>query len=103
MKFETATLEELANSLDELFMDLADLKEQNEAIGDMIAKRDSMNLLMVKHVEKIAREKEVLLMHLGLDSLKTKQLDEERKKAEAEAEEKKLRELYEKLKMKFEK
>jgi hypothetical protein len=66
------SLEELANSLDELFMEIADIREQNEAMGQMLAKRDEMNLLMSKHVERLTREKEVLLMHLGLQYLQSK-------------------------------
>lgn len=66
------SLEELANSLDELFMEIADIREQNEAMGQMLAKRDEMNQLMAKHVERLTREKEVLLMHLGLQYLQSK-------------------------------
>jgi hypothetical protein len=66
------SLEELANSLDELFMEVADIREQNEAMGQMLAERDKMNLLMSKHVERLTREKEVLLMHLGLQYLQSK-------------------------------
>jgi len=66
------SLEELANSLDELFMEVADIREQNKAMGQMLAERDKMNLLMTKHVERLTREKEVLLMHLGLQYLQSK-------------------------------
>ena len=66
------TLEELANSLDELFMEIADIREQNEALGQMLAERDKMNLLMTKHVERLTREKEVLLMHLGIQYMESK-------------------------------
>ena len=66
------SLEELANSLDELFMEVADIREQNEAMGQMLAERDKMNLVMAKHVERLTREKEVLLMHLGLQYLQSK-------------------------------
>ena len=65
----TFTLEELADSLDELFMEVAEIREQNEAMGQMLAERDKVNLLMAKHVERLTREKEVLLMHLGLQYL----------------------------------
>lgn len=67
-----ASLEELADSLDELFLEIADIREQNEALGQMLAERDKMNLVMVKHVERLTREKEVLLMHLGLQYLQSK-------------------------------
>ena len=66
------SLEELANSLDELFMEVADIREQNEAMGQMLAERDKMTLVMAKHVERLTREKEVLLMHLGLQYLQSK-------------------------------
>jgi len=66
------SLEELANSLDELFMEVADIREQNEAMGQMLAERDKMNLVMAKHVERLTREKEVILMHLGLQYLQSK-------------------------------
>jgi translation initiation factor 6 (eIF-6) len=61
---------ELATSLDELFLDVADLRDKVEALGNMVAQRDKMNLLLAKHVERLMREKEVLLMHLGLEHLK---------------------------------
>jgi hypothetical protein len=63
------TLEELANSMDELFMEMAELKEQNEALAKMLRERDKMNLLMVKHVERLTQEKTFLLMHLGMKYL----------------------------------
>lgn len=65
------SLEELADSLDQMFFEVADLKEQIESMGKMLAERDKMNLLMVKHVERLTKEKEVLLMHLGLKYLET--------------------------------
>jgi hypothetical protein len=72
IKAAPATIEALADSLDEMFLDLAELKEQNEVLFNMITERDKMNLLMVKHVESLVREKEVLLMHMGLSSLQKK-------------------------------
>ena len=72
VKKETLTLEELAESLDQLFFEIADIKEQNEALANMISERDKMNLLMAKHVERLTREKEVLLMHLGMQYLESK-------------------------------
>lgn len=66
------TLEELAESMDQLFFEIAEAKEQIESMGKMLAERDKMNLLMVKHVERLTREKEVLLMHLGLQYLEGK-------------------------------
>lgn len=72
VKKETLTLEELADSLDQLFFEIADIREQNEALGHMMAERDKMNVLMAKHVERLTREKEVLLMHLGLQYLESK-------------------------------
>jgi hypothetical protein len=38
----------------------------------MLAERDKVNLVMAKHVERLAREKEVLLMHLGLQYLQSR-------------------------------
>ena len=38
-------------------MDIQKIKNQNEAICQMIQKRDEMNRLMVAHVERIARER----------------------------------------------
>lgn len=72
VKKDNLTLEELADSLDQLFFEIADIKEQNEALGNMLADRDKMNLVMVKHVERLTREKEVLLMHLGLQYLQSR-------------------------------
>jgi hypothetical protein len=111
------SVEELAQSLDDLFLEVAEIKDHTEAIGRMLAKskvsssieklqddvaelkkqmedRDRLNLLMTKHVERLTREKEFLLMHLGFESLKNK--------AEAERE-RKLQELYLKLKERFDK
>ena len=84
------TLEELATSLDELFMEMADLKVQNESLATLIQNRDKMNLLLAKHVERLAREKEVLLMHLGLKALE--------KVGSKPVEEMTLKEILEKLK-----
>lgn len=84
------TLEELATSLDELFMEMADLKVQNESLATLIQSRDKMNLLLAKHVERLAREKEVLLMHLGLKALE--------KVGSKPVEEMTLKEILEKLK-----
>jgi hypothetical protein len=49
-----------------------------------------MNLLLAKHVERLAREKEVLLMHLGLKALE--------KVGSKPVEEMTLKEILEKLK-----
>lgn len=84
------TMEELATSLDELFMEMADLKVQNESLATLIQSRDKMNLLLAKHVERLAREKEVLLMHLGLKALE--------KVGSKPVEEMTLKEILEKLK-----
>ncbi|CAB4124326.1 hypothetical protein UFOVP49_164 [uncultured Caudovirales phage] len=83
-------MEELATSLDELFMEMADLKVQNESLATLIQSRDKMNLLLAKHVERLAREKEVLLMHLGLKALE--------KVGSKPVEEMTLKEILEKLK-----
>ena len=86
MKISNVTVEELAESLDQLFLDIADVKGDTESIGFIVAdlkkknedmaaileERDRMNLLMVKHVEKLSREKEFLLMHLGLENIQEK-------------------------------
>jgi dynactin complex subunit len=87
------TLEELAESLDQMFFEIADLREQVESMGNMLAERDKTNLLMVKHVERLTREKEVLLMHMGLNSMRAAP-----KPKPKPLEEMTLRELLEKLK-----
>lgn len=71
------SLEELAESLDQMFFEIADLKDQIESMGKMLADRDKINLLMVKHVERLTREKEVLLMHLGLKYLESNGVTDE--------------------------
>lgn len=63
------TLAELAESLDQLWADIADVKTQNEALAQMMRNRDAMNLLMTQHVQRLVREKEVLLIHMGLRAL----------------------------------
>lgn len=37
-----------------------------EALGQLVHQRDTMNLLLAKHVERLVREKEVLLQYLGV-------------------------------------
>ena len=71
-------------------MEMADLKVQNESLATLIQSRDKMNLLLAKHVERLAREKEVLLMHLGLKALE--------KVGSKPVEEMTLKEILEKLK-----
>lgn len=86
MKNEKVNIQEIAESLDQLFMDIADVKTDTESIGQIILKlknrqdefakilreRDKVNLLMCQHVERLVKEKEILLMHLGIDNLKSK-------------------------------
>lgn len=62
-------IEELADSLDELYMMLAEQKEMIEALQNQLSERDKMNVLMVKHVQRLVEEKEFLLKHIGMLSL----------------------------------
>jgi hypothetical protein len=57
--------EELADSLEELWLQQAEILEQMEALEQQMKKRDQMNRLMVSHVERLVREKEDLLRMLG--------------------------------------
>lgn len=58
-------LEELSSSVDEVWMQLAELLEHVEAIEQQLRKRDAMNLLMVRHVERLVREKDQLARELA--------------------------------------
>ena len=64
-------LDELLASQEELFMQLADQATLLEALGQLVRKRDTMTLLLAKHVERLVREKEVLLQHLGIKYLQS--------------------------------
>jgi hypothetical protein len=59
------TNDDLADSLDELWSMLADLQAQVQALGQQLGARDRMNLLMVQHVQRLTREKQALMVHLG--------------------------------------
>jgi len=58
-------LAELAESLEELWLQQAEILEQLEAMQQQLEKRDRMNRLMVSHVERLVRDKEDLLRLLG--------------------------------------
>jgi SMC interacting uncharacterized protein involved in chromosome segregation len=58
-------LEELSSSVDEVWMQLAELLEHVEAIEQQLRKRDAMNLLMVRHVERLVKEKDQLARELA--------------------------------------
>lgn len=63
------TLQDLADSQDELFCMLAEQADQIEALHALVKTRDATMLVMAKHVERLSREKEYLLLHLGLTEL----------------------------------
>lgn len=62
-------VEELASSLDEIWSEVADLRADVIALYNLVKNRDSLNLVLAKDVERLVREKEIMLMHLGLQHL----------------------------------
>lgn len=61
-------IEEFASSLDEMFMMLAEQADMIEVLKKQMEERDKMNLLMVKHVERLVSEKDFLMRCVGLIS-----------------------------------
>mgnify|MGYP006275388599 CR=1 FL=1 len=47
-------VEELANSLDELFLEVAEIKEQNEAIAKLIGKGNKASAALKTLIEEVA-------------------------------------------------
>lgn len=65
-------IEDLYGSLDEMYMMLAEQADMIESLHEKMRERDKMNLLMVKHVERLVQEKDFLLKHIGmLDLMKS--------------------------------
>ena len=65
---------EMDAALEELWLQQAELLDGMEAIHEQLRQRDKINLLLTRHVERLVREKETLLMHVGLTAL-TKSLN----------------------------
>ena len=63
------TIEDLADSLDELFAQLAEQADRLEVLHETFITRDRILKQMLRHVERLVAEKEFLLKHIGLTEL----------------------------------
>ena len=63
-------LDDLESSLDELWMDVAQIKMMLESMRtDILARldaRDAHAVLALRHVERLVKDKEFLLRHIGV-------------------------------------
>jgi len=62
-------LEELADSLDEQWSMLADMQAEIEALRIAIAKKDATLMQMLKHCERLVRDKEDMMRAIGIYNL----------------------------------
>lgn len=69
-------VEELADSLDEMWVMLSDIDAKLDAIHKRLDSRDAHNVLMVKHVERLVHDVEFYQRHIGLNKLMGKSNDD---------------------------
>ena len=62
-------MDDIQQSLDELFMDIADLNAKVDKVLARQDRRDKRDILMVAHVERLVKDKEFLLRHIGVMQL----------------------------------
>lgn len=65
MTVARVTNEELASSLDEIWMIVSEQAATIERINARLDRRDEMNRILLAHVERLAKEKHALMVHLG--------------------------------------
>ena len=69
-------IEELNNSLDEIFCMIAEQGDMMHVLHRRAKKEDTLNpilqkhvIQLAKHIERLIREKEILLKHIGMNSV----------------------------------
>lgn len=66
------TNEELASSLDEIWVVVVEQAANIEAIKAQLTKRDATARVLLAHVERLAKEKHALMVHLGYKYLEAR-------------------------------
>lgn len=64
--------DEIEESLEELWTMLAEQADGLELIHKELKKRDAMNIIMVKHIERLVRDRDFLLKALGWQTAASK-------------------------------
>ena len=65
-------LQDLADSLDEMWTTLADIEAKLDSINTRLDKRDAHNVLMVKHVERLVKDVEFYQRYVGVKTMSEK-------------------------------
>jgi len=65
-------LEELADSLDEIWLMLSDVEAKLDEVNNRLDNRDKHNLLMIQHVERLVKDVEFYQRYIGVRTVSEK-------------------------------